>query len=126
MHPEQAVSGPVSQAALARMLGVSDTAVRKAIAKGRIRRRPDGLIDADEALADWRRNAGQPRRAGVPKINETIPESQESDALPPLSGPTIADRQCASLTMRPVRRRAWLSVRKVISACGERWGEAVA
>jgi hypothetical protein len=112
MHPEQSVSGPVSQAALARMLGVSDTAVRKAIAKGRIRRCPDGLIAADEALADWRRNAGQPRRAGVPKTNETNPESQEGDAPPPCSGPSIADLQRASLALKAQRQEIDLEARR--------------
>ncbi|GIX10362.1 MAG: hypothetical protein KatS3mg116_2072 [Elioraea sp.] len=119
MLSEQSVSGPVSQAALARMLGVSDTAVRKAIAKGRIRRRADGLIDADEALRDWRRNAAQPRPAPLAEPSAsaaapapTTPEPQESDAPAPRTGPTIVDLQRASLALKTQRQKLDLEARR--------------
>jgi hypothetical protein len=44
--------------AYARHRGVNLKAVQDAIARGTIRKRPDGAIDSEEADADWDRNAG--------------------------------------------------------------------
>ena len=119
MLAEQAASRVVSQAALARMLGVSETAVRKAIAKGRIRKRDDGLIDPDEALRDWHRNAVQPRRAPIAersapaaKPAHAPPEPQEDDAPAPRTGPTIVDLQRASLALKTQRQKLDLEGRR--------------
>jgi hypothetical protein len=119
MLSEQSVSGPVSQTALARMLGVSRSAVQKAIARDRIKVRPDGLIDADEALRDWHRNAGQQRRA--PSTGRSPPpaapppaptDPPENDAPPARSGPTIVDLQRASLALKTQRQKLDLEARR--------------
>jgi hypothetical protein len=101
------------------MLGVSDTAVHKAIAKGRIRRRPDGLIDAEEALRDWHRNARQVRRAAFPHLAPEIPmpaatlsESQESNAPVTCTSPTIVDLQRTSLMLKTQRQKIELEARR--------------
>lgn len=47
--------------AYARHRGVSDAAVRKAIAAGRITPEPDGSLDAQRADLDWARNTESPR-----------------------------------------------------------------
>src|ERR687893_283666 len=58
-----------SNRALARALGVSETAVRKAEKAGRIRRAGDGSWEVERVRAAWRANtdAGQ-QRAPVPRL----------------------------------------------------------
>ena len=58
-----------SNRALARALGVSETAVRKAEKAGRIRRAVDGSWDVERVRAAWRANtdAGQ-QRATAPGL----------------------------------------------------------
>ncbi|MGD7268141.1 elements of external origin, partial [Ralstonia pseudosolanacearum] len=51
----------ISIRAYARHRGVSDAAVRKAIAAGRITPEADGTIDTDRADAEWARNTEAPR-----------------------------------------------------------------
>ncbi|AXV82248.1 elements of external origin [Ralstonia solanacearum] len=51
----------ISIRAYARYRGVSDAAVRKAIAAGRITPEADGTIDTDRADVDWARNTEAPR-----------------------------------------------------------------
>ena len=55
----------VSIRAYARHRGVSDTAVRKAIATGRITLEPDGTLDIQHADAQWVRNTQQQRTGPV-------------------------------------------------------------
>ena len=59
----------------ARHRGVSHTAVRKALASGRISAAPDGTIDAQKADRDWAGSTDQskPRNSvtGVPKISRS-------------------------------------------------------
>lgn len=117
MLAEQAAGGPVSQSGLARMLGVSRAAVQKAIARKRIRVRPDGLIDPDEALRDWHRNAAQPRRAPASPREHgggpPPPAAAEDDAPPaPRTGPTIVDLQRASLALKTQRQKLDLEARR--------------
>src|SRR5215472_3412648 len=54
----------VSQRELARILGVSQPAVRKAIATGRIKALPDGTLDPDDARQSWARSS-EPGRTKV-------------------------------------------------------------
>ena len=54
----------ISIRAYGRHRGVSDTAVRKAIATGRISALPDGTIDAARADADWDANTTRAELAG--------------------------------------------------------------
>ena len=71
----------VSKRELARILGVSDTAVRKAIRTGRIELLADGSIDPEAARAAWHRNT-DPARAALAE--------PERDA--PLAAPPIRNR----------------------------------
>jgi len=68
----------VTQAELARLLGVSRTAVNKAVKAGRITADADGRFDLEQAIIDWKNNTraaakaasqpGSPRqRGGQPK-----------------------------------------------------------
>ena len=51
----------ISIRAYARHRGVSDAAVRKAIAAGRVTPEADGTLDPERADAEWARNTGAPR-----------------------------------------------------------------
>ncbi len=74
--------------AYARHRGVSDAAVRKAIAAGRITPEADGTVDPDRADAEWARNTEAPRngtrarpvRVALPP--DTVPASDGPAALP--------------------------------------------
>jgi hypothetical protein len=46
----------VSRRAFARLIGVTEGAVRKAILTGRIKTLPDGTLDAAAALKAWKSN----------------------------------------------------------------------
>ena len=63
-----------SNRALARALGVSETAVRKAEKAGRIRRAGDGSWDLEQVKAAWRRNTDaaqqRDRRPGLRPVPE--------------------------------------------------------
>ena len=59
------VGTAMSLRAYARSRGVSPAAVHKAIASGRIARRPDGLIDSKEADELWERNTRPKLVAGA-------------------------------------------------------------
>src|SRR5919106_5150962 len=68
---------------LARRLGVSETAVRRAETAGRIRREPDGSWDSARVKAAWASNTDQaqqrPARSGRPTGNrrtlKPVPEA---------------------------------------------------
>ena len=74
--------------AYARHRGVSDAAVRKAIATGRITPEADGTVDSERADAEWARNTEAPRsgtrtkpvRVAVPP--ESAPVGDGQNALP--------------------------------------------
>ena len=51
----------ISIRAYARMRGISDTAVRKAIRAGRITQLTDGTIDPEVADKEWQANMSCPR-----------------------------------------------------------------
>ena len=74
--------------AYARHRGVSDAAVRKAIAAGRITPEGDGTVDPERADADWARNTEAPRsgtrtkpvRVAIP--SDSAPAGDGQSALP--------------------------------------------
>lgn len=77
--------------AYARHRGVSDAAVRKAIAAGRITPEGDGTVDPERADAEWARNTEAPRtgtraraaRAAVPpEAASTAPVGDGQASLP--------------------------------------------
>ena len=76
----------ISIRAYARHRGVSDAAVRKAIAAGRITPEADGTIDAERVDREWARNSDAPRNGTATRaVKVAVPES---------SGPT-GDGQAA-------------------------------
>lgn len=74
--------------AYARHRGVSDAAVRKAIAAGRITSEADGTVDPERADAEWARNTEAPRsgtrtkpvRVAIP--SDSAPAGDGQSALP--------------------------------------------
>src|SRR5690606_16079703 len=76
----------------ARMRGVSETAVRKAIASGRISVEPDGTIDPVKADAQW--------------DTQTDPAKQRGPHARALGSATAAGTARAGATTKPVPRAA--------------------
>jgi hypothetical protein len=64
-----------SNRALAKMLGVSETAVRRAEASGRIAREADGSWDLDRVRAQWRSNTDQAQQRRSPAGLRPVPEA---------------------------------------------------
>jgi hypothetical protein len=66
----------ISIRAYARHRGVSDAAVRKAIAAGRITPEADGTIDAERVDREWARNSDAPRNGMATRaVKVAVPES---------------------------------------------------
>ena len=66
----------ISIRAYARHRGVSDAAVRKAIAAGRITPEADGTIDAERVDREWARNSDAPRNGAATRaVKVAVPES---------------------------------------------------
>ena len=66
----------ISIRAYARHRGVSDAAVRKAIAAGRITPEADGTIDAERVDREWARNSDAPRNGTATRaVKVAVPES---------------------------------------------------
>jgi hypothetical protein len=81
----------ISIRAYARHRGVSDAAVRKAIATGRVTPETDGTIDPQRTDAEWARNTEAPRTgtrtrpvhaAVPPEMAHTAPAGDGQPALP--------------------------------------------
>ena len=75
----------VSIRAYARHRGVSDTAVRKAIATGRITCEPDGTVDVQRADVDWARHTPSSRMGQRSASSQTRPRDKramEEDTSP--------------------------------------------
>ena len=97
---------------LARQLGVSETAVRKAEKAGRIRRAGDGSWDVDRVKAAWHANtdAGQQRAPGlrpVPEaavgaVRETLRDHGESV---PAGGMTFLQARTANEVLKAQERK---------------------
>lgn len=83
--------------AYARHRGVSDAAVRKAIATGRITPEADGTVDPQRADAEWARNTEAPRtgtraravKAAVPQENTNIAPTGDGQAVLPTGGASL-------------------------------------
>jgi hypothetical protein len=66
----------ISIRAYARHRGVSDAAVRKAIAAGRITPEADGTIDAERVDREWARNSDAPRNGTATRaVKVAVPEA---------------------------------------------------
>jgi hypothetical protein len=63
----------VGVAELARLLKRDPKAIRFAVSGGRITRRPDGLFDADQAIAEWKANTLHERSHSANKVLEITP-----------------------------------------------------
>jgi hypothetical protein len=58
---------------LAHLLKRDPKAIRFAVERGRITRRPDGLFDADQAIAEWETNTLHERSHSANKVLEMAP-----------------------------------------------------
>ena len=69
-----------SNRGLARQLGVSETAVRRAEKAGRIRREPDGSWDLARVRAAWAGNTDPAQQRREPRVKEqaAVPRPGES------------------------------------------------
>ncbi len=106
-----------SNRALARALGVSETAVRKAEKAGRIRRAGDGSWDVERVRAAWRANtdAGQQRAAAadlrpVPDaalgaVRDTLREHGEGGVPPAGGGTTFLQARTANEVLKAQERK---------------------
>jgi hypothetical protein len=63
----------VGVAELARLLKRDPKAIRYAVERGRITRRPDGLFDADQAMAEWEANTLHERSHSANRVLEMTP-----------------------------------------------------
>jgi len=87
----------ISIRAYARHRGVSDAAVRKAIAAGRITPEADGTLDPQRADAEWARNTEAPRsgtraravKAAVPPETATTAPVGDGQAALPTGGTSL-------------------------------------
>ncbi|CAJ0781003.1 hypothetical protein LMG18090_01264 [Ralstonia mannitolilytica] len=84
----------ISIRAYARHRGVSDAAVRKAIAAGRITPEADGTLDPDRIDAEWARNTEAPRNGARTKpVRVAVPQesgqSQDGPAPLPAGGTSL-------------------------------------
>ena len=60
----------ISNRHYARIRGVSETAVRKALKTGRIRSEPDGTIDVERANREWQLNTHQKGKQPLSQLGE--------------------------------------------------------
>ena len=91
-----AASG-ISARALAKLLGVSHTAVNEAVAAGRLRRNEAGRFDPPAAIRDWHENRRQ------------LPSAEGAK---PGEGPTIARLQQADFALKVEERKLRVDERK--------------
>ena len=79
----------ISIRAYARHRGVSDAAVRKAIAAGRITPEADGTIDAERVDREWARNCDAPRNGTTARaVKVAVPESSGTTGDGPAALPS--------------------------------------
>jgi hypothetical protein len=74
--------GVTSNRALARKLGVSETAVRRAERAGRIRREPDGSWDLAKVQAAWSDNTDQAQQRPGPRQRSNRPRRANLKPVP--------------------------------------------
>lgn len=79
----------ISIRAYARHRGVSDAAVRKAIAAGRVTPEADGTIDAERVDREWARNSDAPRNGTATRaVKVAVPESSGNTGDGPAALPS--------------------------------------
>ena len=79
----------ISIRAYARHRGVSDAAVRKAIAAGRITPEADATIDAERVDREWARNSDAPRNGTTARaVKVAVPESSGTTGDGPAALPS--------------------------------------
>ena len=99
--------------AYARHRGVAESAVRKAIATGRITPQADGLIDADSADAQWARNTEPPRRgAGARTAASTASQDMDAQPLPAGGGTSLLQARTVNEVLKAKIRQVDLAERK--------------
>jgi len=99
--------------AYARHRGVTESAVRKAIATGRITPQVDGLIDADSADAQWARNTAPPRRgAGARTAASTASQHMDAQSLPAGGGTSLLQARTVNEVLKAKIRQVDLAERK--------------
>ena len=99
--------------ALARTLGVSETAIRKAEKAGRIRRAGDGSWDLEQVQAAWRGNTDAAQQREVPKGLRPVPEAAvgavkqtlHEQGLPAAGGMTFLQARTANEVLKAQERR---------------------
>jgi hypothetical protein len=102
-----------SNRALARILGVSETAVRKAEKAGRIRRAGDGSWDVDRVKAAWGANTDaaqqRPARRGMRPVPEAavgaVQQTLQEQGLPAAGGMTFLQARTANEVLKAQERR---------------------
>ena len=102
-----------SNRALARTLGVSETAVRKAEKAGRIRRAGDGSWDVEQVQAAWRGQhrrrpaaRGAPGCAPVPEAAVgAVKQTLHEQGLPAAGGMTFLQARTANEVLKAQERR---------------------
>ncbi|OSM04159.1 hypothetical protein [Magnetofaba australis] len=107
---------------LAKHLGVSETAVRKAEKAGRIHREPDGSWDLDTVLANWSANTDDVNQrsahpkgmkptptAAVNSVRETLQQSGQSAGA---GGMTFMQAKTADMVLRAQLRKIELEEKK--------------
>ena len=92
---------------------MAESAVRKAIATGRITPQADGLIDADSADAQWARNTEPPRRgAGARPAPAAATPDVETQPLPAGSGTSLLQARTVNEVLKAKLRQVDLAERK--------------
>ena len=84
----------ISIRAYARHRGVSDAAVRKAIAAGRITPEADGTIDAERVDREWARNSDAPRSGTATSAASWAAGSAAASPQTPQWRSTVASQRC--------------------------------
>ncbi|QDX24521.1 elements of external origin [Pandoraea pnomenusa] len=87
----------ISIRAYARHRGVSDAAVRKAIAAGRVTPEGDGTLDPQRADAEWARNTEAPRTGTRARAVKAAVPPETATAAPVGDGPAALPAGGASL-----------------------------
>jgi pyruvate/2-oxoglutarate dehydrogenase complex dihydrolipoamide acyltransferase (E2) component len=109
---------------LAEALGVSETAVRKALAAGRISREADGSFDTAKAKRQWAGNTDAAQQRPTPKaglrpvpaaalasLRETLKESGDPGGAEPIAagGPSFLQARTANEVLKAQERKLRLS-----------------
>ncbi|MEG3639296.1 elements of external origin [Magnetococcus sp. PR-3] len=111
-----------SNSALARAIGVSEGAVRKAEKTGRISRDADGVWDLEEVSKQWKQNSDPAKKRGTPKSNlKPVPVSAQQvvndtlaqqSASPSGGPPSYAQAKTADMALRAQLRKIELEEKK--------------